>query len=81
MIVTPTHKKGNKLDLANYPYLEYLAKFLDLYRYQELRSIVKDSPVTTRLDFVLMEEQWKKELYVAVHVNFVDFDTMWRKAL
>lgn len=74
MIITPTHKKGNKLDLANYPYLEYLAKFIDLYRYQELRSIVKDSPVTTRLDSVLMEE-----LYV--HVNFVDFDTMWRKAL
>lgn len=74
MIITPTHKKGNKLDLANYPYLEYLAKFIDLYRYQELRSIVKDSPVTTRLDSALMEE-----LYV--HVNFVDFDTMWRKAL
>ena len=74
MIITPTHKKGNKLDLANYPYLEHLAKFIDLYRYQELRSIVKDSPVTTRLDSVLMEE-----LYV--HVNFVDFDTMWRKAL
>lgn len=74
MIITPTHKKGNKLDLANHPYLEYLAKFIDLYRYQELRSIVKDSPVTTRLDSALMEE-----LYV--HVNFVDFDTMWRKAL
>ena len=74
MIITPTHKKGNKLDLANYPYLEYLAKFIDLYRYQELRSIVKDSPVTTRLDSALMEE-------LNVHVNFVDFDTMWRKAL